>query len=358
MRLEDFDYELPAERIAQRPLEERDGSRLLAVSKGSGSWRHRLFSEIVRELRPGDLLVLNDTRVFAARLFGRKRGTGGKAELLLVHPVDGRGSAEALSRPADGQHWICLGQAAKGLKEGAIVELDGGLSAEVVERVGEGELRVRFSGSEELELASFLSRHGNIPLPPYIARPAEPSDAGRYQTVYSRELGSVAAPTAGLHFTERLLSELEAREVEVARLTLHVGPGTFLPVRESPDNHVMHPERFFIPAETAMRVNAARAAGRRRVAVGTTVVRALEAATDPAEGFVRPGRGETALFIRPGYEFRQVDALVTNFHLPRSTLLLLVAAFLGREATLRAYREAISQGYRFYSYGDAMLIET
>ncbi|MBL8956921.1 MAG: tRNA preQ1(34) S-adenosylmethionine ribosyltransferase-isomerase QueA [Myxococcaceae bacterium] len=328
MRIEDFDYELPEELIAQRPLERRDASRLLQIDRASGALEHRRFGEIVELLQPGDLVVLNDTRVIRARLHGTKQGTGGKVELLLVRP--------------DGAAWVCLGQAAKALKLGQVIELPSGLKAGIAEVRGGGEYLVQFDGDPTLA--------GELPLPPYITRSPDPADAERYQTVFAQVPGSVAAPTAGLHFTKELLAALAAKGVKTARVTLDVGPGTFLPVRDGNiDAHKMHSERCVLPIETFDAIEAAS----RVIAVGTTVVRTLE--TFAAAG-IKCGELDTRLFIKPGFEFKVVDGLLTNFHLPRSTLLMLVSAFLGTEKTLAAYREAVAQRYRFFSYGDAMFI--
>jgi len=356
MTLDDFDFHLPPEQVAQAPLPERDGSRLLAVERSTGTTHHAHFREVGRWLRPNDLLVVNDTRVVPARLLGHKRGTGGRAELLLVGPAVPGAAHEALQRPVDEVEWLCLGQASKGLKPGQQLEFAGGLAAEVVEAQGGGEYRVRFSAGPGSSLGEVLEAAGRLPLPPYITRAPEASDAERYQTVYAAQPGSVAAPTAGLHFTPALLEQLEAQGVRRAAVTLEVGPGTFLPVRDGDvSRHTMHEERYHVPAETVEAVRAARAAGGRVVAVGTTVVRTLESATGE-DGQLRAGSGATSIFIRPGYGFRQVDALVTNFHLPRSTLLMLVSAFWQREPLLAAYRDAVARGYRFFSYGDAMLL--
>ncbi len=356
MRIDDFDFELPPEQIAQQPISPRDASRLMVVSTATGARGHRRFFELDALLRPGDLLVLNDTRVIPARLVGKKAGTGGKAELLVVRPAGQRSTRQALSGELSSQEWVCLGQTSKGLKAGLVIELPDGLIAEVVEARGEGEVRVRFRATGFGTLAAALEKAGRLPLPPYIERPAGAEDAERYQTVYARAAGSVTAPTAGLHFTPELFARLQAKGVARAYVTLDVGPGTFLPVREAElDKHRMHPERFEIPQATRDAVAQTRAGGGRVVAVGTTVVRTLEAATDES-GALKVGAGETSLFIRPGFVFRQVDVLVTNFHLPKSTLLVLVSAFLGKERALEAYREAVREGYRFFSYGDAMLI--
>ena len=356
MFLDDFDFHLPEAQVAQAPLPERDGSRLLAVERGSGATHHAHFRDVGRWLRAGDLLVVNDTRVVPARLLGHKRGTGGRAELLLVGPAAPGAAHEALQQRVDAGEWLCLGQASKGLKPGQLLDFASGLSAEVLEARGGGEYRVRFRAEAGGSLGALLEEAGRLPLPPYITRPPEASDAERYQTVYAALPGSVAAPTAGLHFTPGLLAELEAQGIGRAAVTLEVGPGTFLPVRDGDvSRHVMHEERYHVPPATVEAVRTARAAGGRVVAVGTTVVRTLEAATGE-DGQLRAGSGATSIFIRPGHAFRQVDALVTNFHLPRSTLLMLVSAFWARGPLLAAYRDAVARGYRFFSYGDAMLL--
>ena len=327
MDLADFDYELPRELVAQRPLPERDASRLMVVPRSGGPVEHRTVRELPSLLSPGDLLVLNDARVIPARLRGRKAATGGAVELLLVEPLGG-------------QDWLALGQSSKPLRAGAMVEVLGSL-VQIVQLRGGGEMVVRLP-LEGDALWAFLDRAGEVPLPPYIEHAPGPEDRERYQTVYARERGAVAAPTAGLHFTPELLAQLN-----VAYVTLHVGPGTFLPVRaQRIEDHRMHSERYFVPEATARALQEAR----RVIAVGTTALRTLEASGG------RPGPGETDLFISPGYEFRAVQGLFTNFHLPRSTLLMLVSAFAGRERILAAYREAIAQRYRFFSYGDAMVI--
>ncbi|MGV3619799.1 MAG: tRNA preQ1(34) S-adenosylmethionine ribosyltransferase-isomerase QueA [Archangium sp.] len=357
MHTDDFDFQLPPELIAQAPLPERDGSRLLHVRTPSGALQHRKFRELPSLLREGDLLVFNDSRVIPARLLGRKIGTGGKAELLLIRPVGDVETESVLKSNASGSVWICLGQSSKGFKPGMQLEFDGGLTAEVLESVGGGEYQVRFTSSlASLEAA--IARAGRLPLPPYITRDVHADDANRYQTVFAKKSGSVAAPTAGLHFTEATFAELKQRKVDTAFVTLEVGPGTFLPVREGPvAEHKMHEERAFVPDATVRAIDKAT----RVIAVGTTVVRSLEswAGLPPT---LSPGRGgvafNTGIFITPGFEFRVIDALVTNFHLPKSTLVMLVSAFLGREKTLHAYAEAIREKYRFFSYGDSMFIES
>jgi S-adenosylmethionine:tRNA ribosyltransferase-isomerase len=353
--LSDYDYRLPAESIAQAPLAERDASRLLVLDRRTGGLSHHRYFELPELLRPGDLLVLNDTRVVQARLLGRKRGTGGRAELLLVEPADGASVEAALGEPTGAHAWLCLGQASKGLKPGARLEFAKGLLGTVEAALPEGRLRVVFEAPGVL--SEQLAQAGQLPLPPYIERAPTPGDAARYQTVYARALGSIAAPTAGLHLTPSLLERLAARGISTVSVTLDIGPGTFLPVRSEDESlHTMHPERFRISEESARTIAAAKAEGRRVVAVGTTVVRTLESAASEA-GTVWAGAGRTQLFLRPGARFRVVDALLTNFHLPRSTLLMLVSAFAGREQVLAAYAAAVEAGYRFFSYGDAMLVE-
>ncbi len=346
-RVADYDYTLPEDRIARYPTERRDESRLLVLNPVSGAVRHRIFRNVVELIQPGDLLVVNESRVMPARLLGVKP-TGAPAEILLLRPA---GSVD-WSRP--GALWEALVRPGGKLKPGRTVVVSEQLSVQIVDGAAGGGRIVRLD--TDLDPLEALERFGHVPLPPYLGRPDEPMDRGRYQTVYARTPGSVAAPTAGLHFTEGLLSELEARGVERAVITLHVGPGTFRPVEaEDPAEHHMHTEMFEIPEETTRAVASVRASGGRVWAVGTTVVRALEsAATD--DGRIRPGSGVTDLFIRPPFHFRVVDALITNFHLPRSSLLMLVAAFGGYEPVMAAYAEAVGEGYRFYSYGDAMLI--
>ncbi len=340
MRLADFDYELPDERVAQEPLAARDASRLLALERGTGTIQHRAFRDLPGLLRENDVLVLNDTKVLPARLVGR-RSTGGRVEVFLLE----RDPTEAA-----GDVWRCLTKAGKTLHPGARIDFGDGASAVLVARDGPT-WTVRLHGEAE----------GRVPLPPYIRRvegdPRDALDRERYQTVFARKPGAVAAPTAGLHFTQELLDGLRFAGVAVAFVTLHTGSGTFLPIRtEIVEEHRMHAERFDISEETAQAIGRARSLGGRVVAVGTTVVRTLEAQATDDRG-VRAGRGSCDLFIHPGYTFRVVDALVTNFHLPRSSLLLLVCAFGGTERVLAAYRTAVAAGYRFYSYGDAMWIE-
>ncbi|HTN50836.1 MAG TPA: tRNA preQ1(34) S-adenosylmethionine ribosyltransferase-isomerase QueA [Anaeromyxobacter sp.] len=341
MRLADFDYHLPEAQVAQAPVTPRDASRLLVLPP-EGPPAHRRFADLPEVLRAGDLLVFNDTRVIPARLLGRKP-SGGRVELLLCEPLEG----------GLGRRWRALGQASKPIRAGAVLEFDG-LSARVDAAEGEGFYAVTLD-REGAALEEALARAGRIPLPPYIRREPSAEDAERYQTIWARRPGSAAAPTAGLHFTAPLLAALEARGVQRTAVTLHVGPGTFLPVRgEALEEHRMHAERYAVPDEAAAAIAQARARGGRVVAVGTTTVRTLESAWSAGE--VRSGEGRTEIFIRPGHAFRAVDALVTNFHLPRSTLLILVCAFGGTERVLSAYREAVTEGYRFFSYGDAMVV--
>ncbi|MGE5528598.1 MAG: tRNA preQ1(34) S-adenosylmethionine ribosyltransferase-isomerase QueA [Patescibacteria group bacterium] len=340
MRVDLFDYPLPPEAIAQRPLEPRDASRLLCLDRRTGSLTHHVFRDLPLLLRPGDLLVANDSRVIPARLIGRRAGKGGgRVEVLLLRPV-GDGRWEVLVRPGR-----------RALPGAGIVFGEGELEAEILARTDFGGRVAAFRHKEDWQ--ALLHRLGRAPLPPYIREPL--ADPERYQTVYARDEGSVAAPTAGLHFTPGLLRAVEEAGIGLAYLTLHVGLGTFRPVAaDEVESHAMHAEFFTIPEATAAAVARTRENGGRIVAVGTTCVRALEAASEG--GLPRAGSAWTEIFIYPGYRFRAVDALVTNFHLPRSTLLMLVAAFAGRERILAAYREALACGYRFFSFGDAMLI--
>jgi S-adenosylmethionine:tRNA ribosyltransferase-isomerase len=340
----DFDYRLPAGQIAQQAVP-RGESRLLVLDR-EGPERHRRIGDLPRLLQPGDLLVVNDTRVIPARLYARRQPDGGKVELLLL---ERRGAAE----------WACLGKPGRRLPPGARLVLAGDhgvavLGAQVLERRDDGRLRLRFSEPVE----PHLERLGHVPLPPYIRRPDTSADRERYQTVFARCPGAIAAPTAGLHFSQPLLAALAAAGVGLATLTLHVGLGTFRPVAaERVEEHRMDPERYELPEATVRAIAQTRALGRRVAAVGTTVVRALETAARVGAGGLPAGPGESDLFITPGFRFQVVDVLLTNFHLPRSTLLMLVSAFAGRQAVLAAYREAVRNGYRFYSYGDAMLAE-
>ena len=339
MKLSDFDYELPEHFIAQEPVEPRDSSRLMVLNRADGTITHAVFREIGKFLKAGDLLVANQTRVLPARLFARKIPTGGKVEILL------------LRREAPAQ-WQALVRG-RGLIAGKQLELPNGLMAEIAAVLDGPVRRIRFSRP----LDDALMRLGQVPLPPYIHRPLENPE--RYQTIFARELGSAAAPTAGLHFTPELLKSLQEQGVGFATVTLHVGLDTFAPVKEEdPREHKIHTEWCEVSEETAEQINRTRAAGGRIVAVGTTTVRTLETAAlhAPAGKAVAAWAGDTDLFILPGFRFRVTDAMVTNFHLPKSTLLMLVSAFAGRERILRAYEIAKQEGYRFFSFGDAMLI--
>jgi S-adenosylmethionine:tRNA ribosyltransferase-isomerase len=344
MDLSLFDYELPPDRIAQEPAEPRDASRLLVLDRARGAWEDARFSDLPRWLRAGDCLVVNESRVIPARLLGVLEGDGRPVELLML-------------RPLDGTRWEALVRPGRRCGPGTRLTLAGGVAhATVLEHRPLGARVIEVEAPWPVDL--LMERHGLPPLPPYIERHAspKPEDWERYQTVFATEKGSVAAPTAGLHFTTKLLERLGAAGVEIHRVTLHVGVGTFRPIRVSAvEQHRLEPEGAQVPAATAEAVNRARAEGRRIISVGTTTTRTLEWAAGET-GRVRPHCGGADLYIYPGYRFRVVDALVTNFHLPRSTLLLLVSAFAGRDLVLDSYRHAVADGYRFYSYGDAMLI--
>lgn len=340
MKTSDFYFELPPELIAQTPLQRRDASRLLVLDRKTGTTEHRHFYDLPEYLRPGDCLVLNDSRVLPARLIGRRLPGGGESEILLLND---RG----------GDLWECLVRPGKKLRPGAVVEFgDGSLTATVEAEVEDGNRLVRFR--YEGIFLEVLERLGEMPLPPYIKEKL--ADRERYQTVYSRALGSAAAPTAGLHFTRELLAQIETMGVRVCYVTLHVGLGTFRPVKEeNPLDHEMHSEFCVVPEETARTITETRRAGGRVIAVGTTSCRTLESFANE-DGTMDPHSGWTDIFIYPGYRFRCTDALITNFHLPESTLIMLVSALAGREPILEAYREAVEQRYRFFSFGDAMMI--
>lgn len=336
MQRTDFYFELPPELIAQKPAERRTGSRLLCLDGADGRVEDRRFGELLDLLNPGDLLVFNDTRVIPARLFGAK-STGGKVEVLVERVLDERRVMAHI-------------RSSKSPKAGGLLRLEDAVDVEVLGR-DRALFELRFPGP----VLEILDRHGRIPLPPYIERTAGETDAERYQTVFARQAGAVAAPTAGLHFDEPLLERLAAKGVESAYVTLHVGAGTFQPVRvDDIREHHMHSEYLEVPEETVAAIERTRERGGRVIAVGTTVVRSLESAAGGGE--LTPFAGETEIFIFPGYEFRVVDVLLTNFHLPESTLLMLVSAFAGHEETMAAYRHAVAQCYRFFSYGDAMFI--
>ncbi|HEY6360034.1 MAG TPA: tRNA preQ1(34) S-adenosylmethionine ribosyltransferase-isomerase QueA [Vicinamibacterales bacterium] len=352
MDVSDFDFELPDELVAQEPPPSRGESRLLVLDRASGAVEHTSFSLLSDYLRAGELLVLNNTKVFPARLLGRRVPSGGAVEALLL----GVGSWEL----GVGSVWEALVHPGQKLKPGARVlfERDGvRLNGEILARHFFGRRTIRLWTDDRSDVASAIDRVGHVPLPPYIKREDRPSDRERYQTVYARERGSVAAPTAGLHFTPAVLDRLEARGIERTEVTLHVGYGTFKPVRATRvEDHVVDAETFTVLPEAAAALTRARRERRRVIGVGTTTVRTLESLTATADGTVEPACGETRLFIHPGHDFRIVDGMITNFHLPRSSLLMLVSALAGREQVLAAYREAVARGYRFYSYGDAMLI--
>ncbi|GAB4495040.1 MAG: tRNA preQ1(34) S-adenosylmethionine ribosyltransferase-isomerase QueA [Anaerolineales bacterium] len=338
MKTSDFDYDLPESFIAQTPVEPRDSSRLMVLNRQTGTLEHRIFREIGEYLNPGDLLVVNQTRVIPVRLSARKE-TGGKAEILLL-----RRESETV--------WECL-VGGKGLGEGKRLRLEDGLEAEIVSSLEGSRRRVRFDEPVE----NHLQKDGQMPLPPYIHQKL--NDPERYQTVYAKTPGSAAAPTAGLHFTPRLMDELRAKGVQFAEVTLHVGLDTFAPVtEEDPRQHKIHTEWCELTPETAAKINAVKAAGGRVIGVGTTSVRTLESAMVGRVGrdILSPYSGPTSIYILPGYQFRAVDAIITNFHLPKSTLIMMISAFAGRETVLNAYEVAKREGYRFFSFGDAMLI--
>ncbi|HLO04076.1 MAG TPA: tRNA preQ1(34) S-adenosylmethionine ribosyltransferase-isomerase QueA [Symbiobacteriaceae bacterium] len=340
MKLSEYDFHLPEELIAQRPVEPRDSSRLMVVQREGGALQHRLFRDLIEYLNPGDALVVNETRVLPARLLGSREGTGGAIEVLLLKRLDQN-------------RWECLVKPGKKARPGQrILFGDGRLVATVLETTEVGGRIIEFAYQGVFE--QILDELGQMPLPPYITERLE--DAERYQTVYAREQGSAAAPTAGLHFTPDLLARIEAKGIHLHKVLLHVGLGTFRPVQtEDPLEHKMHSEFYRITPETAGALNEIKARGGRIIAVGTTTVRTLESSTGE-DGVIRPGEGWTEIFIYPGYRFKAIDALVTNFHLPKSTLLMLVAALVGRERMLAAYEEAVRERYRFFSFGDAMLI--
>jgi len=348
VQVADFDFELPPELIAQEPPAERGASRLLRLGRRSGAVTHHHFSDLPRLLAAGDLLVVNDTRVFPARLIGRRLPGGGSAECFLVQPGDAPDT------------WVALVHPGQRLKPGSrmVFERDGHrLDAEVLSQHFHGRRVVRFQAPSGERVLDAIHAVGHVPLPPYVKRDDTPADRERYQTVYAREEGSIAAPTAGLHFTPAVLEALARAGVERAAITLHVGYGTFQPVRvDQVEAHRMEPERFAVGDDAAAALTRAHREGRRIIAVGTTSTRTLESLTIEPDGTIRPQRGDTALFIRPGHRFQLVSGLITNFHLPKSSLIMLVSAFAGREHVLEAYRRAVAHRYRFYSYGDAMLI--
>jgi S-adenosylmethionine:tRNA ribosyltransferase-isomerase len=342
MLVKDFSYNLPNDLIARHPVPNRDASRLMVLDKCSGSVTDDVFRNLTAYLEPGDLLVLNDTRVIPARLLGSKE-TGGRVEIFLVHREAGVADS-----------WHCLLRASKKFQVNQKVILPSGMVATVCEKRDSDSWLVTFAGREPFDV--WLEREGHIPLPPYLQRPDEVQDRDRYQTVFACHPGAIAAPTAGLHFTRRLLDALDDFGIHAVCLTLHTGLGTFQPVRvEQVEDHQIHSEFFCLPAVTADAVSAAKSRGNRVVAVGTTTARTLEYCSD-STGSIRPQEGEVDIFIYPGYTFKVVDALITNFHLPESTLFMLVSAFAGRSHVMKAYQEAVDRRFRFYSYGDAMLI--
>ena len=357
MLVREFDFDLPADLIAQEPADERGSSRLLTLDRSSGRLAHRTMAELP-SLIEGDLLVVNNTRVFPARLVGRRVPSGGAVECLLINRVF-TDAAETKADRADGELWEALVHPGQRLGAGARMQFDGAhtLHGEILERRFHGRRLVRLSTGDGSAVDDAVDAIGHMPLPPYITRPDDSADRDRYQTVFARERGSVAAPTAGLHLNSALMAALDARRVAIVEITLHVGYGTFQPVRvERVEEHRVEPERYDIGAVAAAAVNRALDEGRRVVAVGTTTTRTLEAVASAHDGRLAAGAGATDLFIYPGFTFRVVGGLLTNFHLPRSSLLMLVAAFGGRERIMDAYAAAIAERYRFYSYGDAMLV--
>lgn len=344
MNIQDFDYHLPEELIAQKPADKRDASRLLVVNRNTGDLEHRHFYDVLEYLSPGDCLVLNDSRVLPARLLGTKEGTGAKVEFLLIKRMEG-------------DVWESMVKPGKRLKPGDWVSFSSDFRAEILDYGPDGTRMVKFQ--YQGIFMDRLGELGSMPLPPYIQRESQQDDKMRYQTVYCREDGSVAAPTAGLHFTEELLKRAEEKGIEIAYVTLHVGIGTFRPVKcENIEDHQMHFEEYHITCENVEKINRVKAAGGKIVSVGTTSARTLESAATIENGryVVEEGGGSTGIFIYPGYEFKMVDALITNFHLPKSTLLMLVSALYDREKILKIYDTAVKEEYRFFSYGDAMLI--
>ncbi len=348
MNVSDFNFDLPDDLIAQEPPPERGGSRLMIVDRATGATDHRQFAELPALLRPGDVLAVNDTRVFPARLIGTRLPGGGAAECFLVRPSDAPDT------------WIALVHPGQRLREGSrmIFESHGRrLDAEVIGRHFHGRRTVRFWTEDGSPVRDTIDAIGHVPLPPYIKRPDAIADRDRYQTVYARARGSIAAPTAGLHFTPSILEQLAAKGIERVSITLHVGYGTFQPIRvERAEEHEMEPEHYEVTPDAAAALTKAIQEGRRVIAVGTTTTRTLESLRVSRDGVVEPGTGDTSLFIRPGHPFKIVSGLITNFHLPCSSLLMLVSALGGQEHILAAYRDAVAHRYRFYSYGDAMLI--
>ncbi len=340
MTVDEFDYYLPEELIAQTPLEQRDHSRLLVLNRNNGEINHKHFYDIVDLLNPGDLLVVNDSKVIPARIFGNRAGTGGLVEVLML---------KALEENV----WEVLVKPGKKARPGQVLEFQEGMAGTVLEILEDGKRKIKFE-HQASTIYEVLDRIGKMPLPPYITEQLK--DQGRYQTVYARELGSAAAPTAGLHFTDELLERVREKGVRVAPVTLHVGLGTFRPVKEKEiTNHIMHREYFSIPDDTIRLIRETKAAGGRVISVGTTATRTLESGFDEQLNCVEKS-GETGIFIYPGYQFKVIDALITNFHLPKSTLMMLVSALAGKDKIMDAYQEAVAEKYRFFSFGDAMFI--
>jgi S-adenosylmethionine:tRNA ribosyltransferase-isomerase len=367
MDVRDFDFDLPPELIAQEPAVDRSGSRLLVVDRATGALRHSRVAALPDFLRAGDLLVVNDTRVFPARLLGHRVPSGGAVECLLVKPLPGsdrgqtgvRQGSDTHLTPAGAQVWEALVHPGQKLKPGARVVFDGThtLHGEILERQFFGRRLLRLWTEDDASVEAAVDAIGHMPLPPYIKRDDRPDDRDRYQTVFAQTRGSIAAPTAGLHFTPALVAELAARGVDTTAITLHVGYGTFQPVRvDRVEDHRVEAERYEIGDAAAVAIAAAMADRRRIIAVGTTTTRTLEAVARAHDGAIVPGAGEADLFIYPGFRFRVISGLMTNFHLPRSSLLMLVSAFAGRELVRTAYDAAIAERYRFYSYGDSMLL--
>ena len=342
MNVSDFDYELPEELIAQRPADKRDACRLLVIHRDTGLLEHRHFSDVLEYLKPGDCLVFNDSRVIPARIFGTRRGTGAKVEFLL-------------SKKIQDKTWETLVKPGRRCKTGDIIDFDGGLSAEIKGYSDDGTRIAEFCCEGIFE--ETLERIGSMPLPPYITRKSDDSDKENYQNVYAKENGSVACATAGLHWTPELIRDAEAKGVKTAYVTLHVGIGTFRPVKvDKVEDHHMHFESYTVSKEAADKINMAKKAGGRIICVGTTACRTLESASSE-DGILHAGSADTGIFIYPGYKFKITDCMITNFHLPKSTLLMLVSALYDREKMLEAYRTAVAEKYRFFSYGDAMFIE-
>jgi len=354
MDIESFDYNLPDRLIAQEPLAERDQSRLMVINRQTDKIEHRHFYDLPQYLSAGDVLVFNDSQVIPARLYGEKRGTGAAIELMLAQPlIVDEGDQQIYD--VNSERWLALARPARRLKVGDYIEFAYDLTAEVLSKNQDGSISVQLRST--LPILDAIRLNGKTPLPPYIHRMAEQTDEERYQTVYADKPGSVAAPTAGLHFTPKLIEQCQNRGVQTVNVTLHVGIDTFRPVQVNQvEQHQMHSEWYHITPEAASVLSAARAESRRIICVGTTSVRTLEGASQHGDIRDNAGWGQTDIFIYPGYRFQMVDALVTNFHLPKSTLIMLVSAFYDRLKVLAAYAEAVNQGYRFYSYGDAMLI--